>query len=214
MPILRFPDVNAADENGLLALGGDLLIPFLVMVYEQGIFPWPISKEYPLAWFSPDPRGVLDLKNLHLSQSFKKFVRHTTWNVSFNQSFREVITLCAKVPRSEQTETWITHDLLNAYCDLHQEGLAYSVEVWDEKVLVGGLYGVKIKNFVSGESMFHLKDNASKIALYALAKKCELENISWIDTQMCTPVVTNFGAKEIPRQEFLERLKISMATRG
>jgi leucyl/phenylalanyl-tRNA--protein transferase len=214
MPILKFPDVSTADENGLLALGGDLSIPSLIMAYEQGIFPWPISNQYPLAWFSPDPRGILEFKNLHLSRSLKKLLKHTSWHVSFNQDFRSVISNCAKVSRPNQGATWITPELLNAYCDLHKEGMAYSVEVWDEQELIGGLYGVRIRNFVSGESMFHLKDNASKVALYALMKKLELENIHWIDTQMCTSVVTSFGAEEIPRDIYLKKLKMALEVGG
>ena len=202
-----FPPVEDATEDGLVAIGGDLEVDTIVEAYRRGIFPWPISLDFPLAWFSPDPRGVLDFNELHLSKSFEKFLKKNTFNVTFNTSFREVIKACAMASRKGQASTWITPDIIHGYVKLFEDGKAYSVEVWDGKNLVAGLYGVVMGNFVSGESMFTKLPNASKFALYSLVKQLEVKGLSYLDTQMVTPVVEQFGGKYIPRTEFLERLK-------
>lgn len=208
MAIIEFPPVENADENGLLALGGDLEIESLLLAYTQGIFPWPINEEYPLAWFSPDPRGILAFNNLHLSKSFRKFLKKNPYEVRFNTNFEAVIMNCAQVKRKEEgVGTWITEDIINAYIDLHKEGYAYSVETYENDHLVGGVYGVCINRFYSGESMFHLKDNASKVALVSLLYKLEQQDIHWIDTQMVTPVVESLGGVEIPRNKYLKMLE-------
>jgi leucyl/phenylalanyl-tRNA---protein transferase len=207
-----FPEVETASEDGLVAVGGDLEIDTLLAAYQKGIFPWPLSS-YPLnvnlphTWFSPNPRGVLEFKNIHVSRSLIKFLKKTPFRVTFNQAFDQVINRCAKAPRSDQPGTWITPDIIQAYHQFFQAGFAYSVEVWEEEQLVGGLYGVSLGNFFSGESMFTVKDNAGKQGLYTLLMQVESKGISWIDTQMVTEVVKQFGGKYIPRPVFLGLLQ-------
>lgn len=201
-----FPPVESATEDGLVAVGGDLEIDTLVAAYRQGIFPWPISVEFPLAWFSPHPRGVLDFDELHIPKSFNKFLKKNSFLVTFNQNFSEVILSCARARRKGQRDTWITPDIIKAYNHLFNSGLAYSVEVWRNKNLVGGLYGVCMGDFFSGESMFMKEDNASKFALYSLIELLRSKDINWLDTQMVTPVVESFGGKHIPRKEFISRI--------
>lgn len=210
MAIIEFPDVDLADEDGLLAIGGDLELESLVLAYTHGIFPWPISKQYPLAWFSPDPRGVFEFKNLHLSKSLKKFLKKNPYEIRFNTNFEAVILNCARVERPENQGTWITSDIIDAYINLFNHGLAYSSEAYLNNKLVGGVYGVCLKHFYSGESMFHTEDNASKFALIALLYKLNESGISWIDTQMVTPIIANLGGSSIPRDEYLLKLKASL----
>lgn len=207
-----FPPVDTASEDGLVAVGGDLEVDTLLEAYQQGIFPWPLSTypanvNLPHTWFSPDPRGVLLFKHLHVSRSFIKFLKKTPFHVTFNQAFSEVINQCAQMIRKDQPGTWITPDIINAYQQLFNEGYAYSVEVWREKTLVGGMYGVIIGEFISGESMFMKEDNASKQGLYALLVHLEEKGIHWLDTQMVTPVVKQFGGGYLPRPAFMKLLK-------
>ncbi|MBP9680813.1 MAG: leucyl/phenylalanyl-tRNA--protein transferase [Bacteriovorax sp.] len=210
MTITAFPPIENCDEDGLLALGGDLEVDSLLLAYSQGIFPWPISLEYPLAWFSPDPRGILAFDKLHLSKSFKKFLKKNPYEVKFNTNFESVIMNCAKVKRAHQSTTWITQDIINAYIELHRLGFAYSIETYLEGHLVGGVYGVCINRFYSGESMFHLEENASKVALVSLMYMLKQRDIGWLDTQMVTPVVEGLGGLEIPRSTFLQMLAVSI----
>ena len=207
-----FPDVETANEDGLVAIGGDLEVDTLIEAYRHGIFPWPLSSwplndGLPHTWFSPDPRGTLDFDELHVSKSFIKFLKKTPFHVTFNQAFDQVIRHCAKMPRKDQPGTWITPDIITAYEKLFAEDLAYSVEVWEGKRLVGGLYGVVMGDFLSGESMFTVEDNASKQGFYTLISHLESKGIHWIDTQMVTPVVEQFGGKYISRPDFLRRLQ-------
>lgn len=202
-----FPPLEDATEDGLVAIGGDLETDTLKEAYTQGIFPWPISVELPLAWFSPDPRGIIMLDELHLSRSFEKFLKRHPYRVTFNQAFSEVIQGCARIPRKNQPGTWITPELIKGYQKLFQEGKAYSVEVWEENELKAGLYGVIMGEFCSGESMFTKVDDGSKLALYSLIERLKERGIRWLDTQMITSVVENFGGKYLPRVEFLQMLK-------
>lgn len=211
MAIVSFPPVDSADEHGLLALGGDLEVDSLLLAYTQGIFPWPINEEYPLAWFSPDPRGILAFGNLHLSKSFRKFLRKNPFEVRFNTNFEAVIRQCALVHKKSDQGTWITEDIINAYIELHKEGYAYSCETYEDDELVGGVYGVCINRFYSGESMFYTKENASKVALVSLLYKLEQMDIHWIDTQMVTPVVASLGGVEVPREKYLKMLDFSLS---
>ncbi len=207
-----FPPVETANEDGLVAVGGDLELDTLLEAYRRGIFPWPISTypsnvDVPHTWFSPNPRGLLDFPKLHVSRSFLKFLRSTPYRVTFNQAFRDVITQCARTPRRDQPGTWITPDITGAYINLFEQGHAYSVDVWEEDRLVAGLYGVVIGEFLSGESMFTHKDNASKQGLYTLVHHLEEKGITWLDTQMVTEVVRQFGGDYVPRKQFLKRLE-------
>lgn len=210
MAIVEFPPIESADEHGLVAIGGDLEIDSLLLAYSQGIFPWPISEEYPLAWFSPDPRGILAFDRLHLSKSFRKFLKKNPYDVRFNTNFEAVIMNCARVLRADQSSTWITQEIINAYIELHKQGYAYSIETYLDDRLVGGVYGVCINRFYSGESMFHLEDNASKVALVSLLYLLKQRDIGWLDTQMVTPVVESLGGVEIPRETFLAMLQVSL----
>lgn len=207
MAILEFPPIESADENGLVGIGGDLEPESLLLAYSNGIFPWPISKEYPLAWFSPNPRGILAYEDLHLSKSLKRFLNNHQYIVKFNTNFEAVIMNCAKVKRAHEKSTWITDDIINAYIDFHRLGYAYSVEIYNKDKLVGGLYGVKLNNYVCGESMFHLEDNTSKLAVVSLMNTLHQSKINWLDTQMITPVVEQLGGKYIDRSEFSAKLK-------
>ena len=204
MAVDCFPPLEYADEQGLLAIGGDLEVSSLLQAYSQGIFPWPVSRELPLAWFSPDPRGILFYKDLVVSRSLRKKLRKNEFKISFNKNFEKVIENCAYANRNE---TWITSPIIHAYCRLFQYGYAYSVEVADSAgELVGGLYGVCYGRFISGESMFYYKSNASKIALVKLMEHLHGRGIHWLDTQMITPVVASLGGVGIPRKKYLQYL--------
>lgn len=210
MAIVDFPPVESADESGLVAVGGDLEIPSLVLAYRRGIFPWPISRDYPLAWFSPDPRGILEIKDLNISSSLKKAIKKDLFDVKFNLKFIDVIEACASLEnRKHETDTWITPDIIQGYINFHNSGHAYSVEAYNKDTgeLAGGLYGVMVGGHVSGESMFYKETNASKIALVTLLKRLEEFGIEFLDTQMVTPVVEALGGKEIPRNEFLKKIE-------
>jgi leucyl/phenylalanyl-tRNA--protein transferase len=208
LAILSFPPIEKADEDGLLALGGDLEVQSLLMAYEQGIFPWPLGPEYPLAWFSPDPRGILRYEDLIISKSLKKLLRQKKYEIRFNYDFPSVILGCAKSEnRKNQEGTWITEDIILSYITLHFAGHAYSVETYFEDKLVGGMYGVQIGGFISGESMFYTKPNASKVALVCLMEYLQTQGINWIDTQLVNPFLEKMGACEIPRSDYLEMLK-------
>lgn len=209
MPISNFPPIELADEHGLLAVGGDLEVASLLLAYKRGIFPWPINEDYPLAWFSPDPRGVIYTQNFHLSRSMKKVLRHSPYTVTYNRNFDQVILACRETHEKKQHgQTWITLEICHAYSQLHRAGHAYSVEVYDNQdKLVGGLYGVTLGGYISGESMFYRSANASKIALATLLMDCKENDIPWIDTQMVTPVVGSMGGVEINRSLFLNQLK-------
>ena len=205
MGVVQFPPVEDA-VDGLLALGGNLETAILVEAYKKGIFPWPFSPEEPVAWFSPDPRGILDWNHLHISRSFKKFLKKNSFEVYYNRNFEQIIEQCAKISRKNQTETWITPQMLKAYSKLFKEQLAWCAGCYEDGILQGGMYGVCIDGILSAESMFHLKSNASKLCLMSVMENLHGVGIDWIDTQMITPVVESFGGREIPRSEFLQRL--------
>lgn len=209
---IKFPPVESANEDGLVAVGGDLEMDTLLEAYRRGIFPWPLSTypmnvDLPNTWFSPNPRGVLDFDELHVSRSFLKFLKKTPFNVTFNKAFPDVIVQCATTQRKDQPGTWITPEIMRAYINLFENDYAYSVEVWHDKKLVAGIYGVVMGEFVSGESMFTHEDNASKQGLYTLVHHLQEKGIKFLDTQMVTEVVRQFGGKYIPRQAFLRRLE-------
>lgn len=211
MPIADFPPIDKADENGLLALGGDLEVESLLLAYSKGIFPWPIGDDYPMAWFSPNPRGVLLTKNFHTPRSLKKFINKCSYTVTFNQNFLGVIRGCQELTnRGDQKETWITEEIVEGYYDLFKAGYAYSVECYENEELIGGLYGVRINSFFSGESMFYRKENASKFILVKLFEKFKEMNVPMLDTQMVTSVVRALGGEEIPRAEYIKVLNLAL----
>lgn len=201
----RFPPQEQADEDGLLAVGGSLAVDWLLDAYEHGIFPWP-QEGLPILWFCPQSRGVIEFKNLHWPKSFLKFKRKSQFQVTYNQHFATVISHCQKQKRHGQKGTWITKDMLKAYIEFHKAGYAHSVEIHQDGELVGGVYGVFVKGVFSAESMFHHRDNASKLALYYLFERLEYLGLGWIDVQMLTPVTEQLGGIYEDQQSFIKRL--------
>lgn len=206
-PGLPFPSVEEADADGLLAVGGELTVSRLLSAYRSGIFPWYDSSQ-PILWWSPDPRMVLFPEKLKVSKSMRQLLRKQAFEVTFNQNFEEVIHACASINREGQGGTWITPEMSNAYIQLHRDGHACSVEVWKNKELVGGLYGVflKEKGIFCGESMFSRASNASKYGFIKWVQHLRGEGVKLIDCQLHTPHLESLGAEEIPRQEFLKHL--------
>ncbi|HEY0080633.1 MAG TPA: leucyl/phenylalanyl-tRNA--protein transferase [Pyrinomonadaceae bacterium] len=204
MPV-RFPDPRSATEEGLVAAGGSLDIETLLEAYRRGIFPWPIEG-YPLLWFSPPERGVLEFKDLHVSRSLSKARRQTTLRFTFDAAFDRVIRACARAQRPDAGGTWITPQMIRAYCEFHRAGRAHSVEAWQGDELVGGLYGVDADGAFAGESMFYTQPNASKLALLHLVEHLRARGLDWLDIQVMTPHMQALGAKLIPRDAFLQKL--------
>jgi leucyl/phenylalanyl-tRNA---protein transferase len=202
----RFPDPATNSIDGIVAMGDSLNHATLFEAYSFGIFPWP-HEELPLLWYSPDPRGVLFFEKLHQPKSLRKFLKKMPWKVTFNKAFSEVMKKCGEVPRPGQAGTWIDSQMLNAYADFHKAGYAHSVEVWNGDKLVGGLYGVYVGGVFSGESMFYTESNASKVALIFLIERLKKFGLTWMDTQMLTPVTEQLGAEYISRDEFLQMLE-------
>lgn len=201
-----FPPVDAAEDYGLLAVGGDLSPERLLFAYSLGIFPWYNEGE-PILWWSPDPRCVLLPKELHVSRSLNKTVRSGTYQLSFNKAFDQVIRSCRSTRCREGGEgTWITPEMLAGYHKLHRLGFAHSVECWDGDELVGGLYGLCLGRCFFGESMFSLRPDASKVALVGLARNLETAGFELIDCQQTTDHLLSLGAYEISREEFLQLL--------
>jgi leucyl/phenylalanyl-tRNA--protein transferase len=202
----EFPPIETAldEPNGLLAAGGDLSAERLLNAYRQGIFPW-FDDDQPILWWSPDPRAVLFTGDIHISRSLKKRFRRGEFQFSFDRCFSQVIDACG-APRSYTEDTWITDDMKNAYGELHQQGFAHSLEVWQDESLVGGLYGVSIGKLFFGESMFSRTTDASKAAFVVLAKQCEAWNFGLIDCQISNPHLSSMGASEISRQQFKSKL--------
>jgi leucyl/phenylalanyl-tRNA--protein transferase len=207
-----FPPIGRAlrSPNGLLAAGGDLSAPRLLEAYRHGIFPW-FSPGEPILWWSPDPRMVLIPGEINISRSFAKVLRNTAYEVRCDTAFEQVMRGCA-APRANHKSgghhgTWISEDMIAAYCALHELGYAHSVETWMDGKLTGGLYGIAIGRMFYGESMFSHASNASKLALAHLARQLERWQFGMIDCQMNTPHLASLGAREIPRGEFIARLR-------
>ena len=199
------PDMAHTEPNGLLAFGGDLSAKRLLLAYSSGIFPW-FSQDEPIMWWSPDPRGILPLDNFKCSKSLKKFARNCDYHITINSAFDQVIDICAAIPRND-SGTWITDDMLNAYKNLHQLGHAHSVEVWSEDDLVGGLYGITVGKVFCGESMFHKATNASKLAMLSLVELLKSQAAEFIDCQMQNPHLGSLGCIEVSRDRFLTMLQ-------
>lgn len=201
-----FPDPALADDDGLLAVGGNLSKGRLLKAYSEGIFPW-YSPDDPILWWSPDPRLVLFPEKFKRSKSLKQRIRRTDYEIRFNYDFNAVITACSAVDRPDQGGTWITSEMKQAYNRLHKSGYAHSVEVWMNGELTGGLYGVGFGKAFFGESMFHTVRDASKIATWFLVEKCLELGIQFIDSQVKTDHLISLGAEEIPRPDYLNCLK-------
>ncbi|MCK4853169.1 MAG: leucyl/phenylalanyl-tRNA--protein transferase [Bacteroidales bacterium] len=204
-----FPEVTLAGEDGLLAVGGSLEVPILLEAYSKGIFPW-YAEGSPILWWSPDPRMVLFPDRFKVSKSLGQTLRKGDLKIRLDSCFSDVIRHCSKVPRPDQDGTWITEEMIMAYILLHEEGYAHSVEVFSGGELVGGLYGVSLGKAFFGESMFHLRKDASKVALYHLVEFARQNNFELIDTQQSTPHLKSLGAEEIPRIRFLYILQQSL----
>ncbi|MBL4678030.1 MAG: leucyl/phenylalanyl-tRNA--protein transferase [Mucilaginibacter sp.] len=199
---LLFPDPALAEEDGLLAIGGDLSVERLLLAYKNGIFPW-FSDDDPVLWYSPHERFVLFPDELQVSKSMRKVLRSETFKVSFDEAFEQVIESCSGTPRQGQDGTWITAEMKTAYTELHKLGFAHSVEVWQDDVLVGGLYGVHAGQVFCGESMFSKVSNASKTALIWF---CKNTNYKLVDCQVYTEHLESLGARMIPREDYISIL--------
>ncbi len=204
---LWFPDPRRASPEGFVAVGGDMSVDRLLLAYRSGIFPWT---DDPITWWSPDPRGIFELDQLHISRSLAHVLKRGVFQVTFDQAFDRVIRGCADAPRKDQN-TWISPYFIESYTEMHRAGWAHSVEVWKEGDLVGGLYGVGIGGFFAGESMFHKVSNASKVAVASLVSRMKERGMTLFDTQMVTPATAQLGAVEIPRIEYLRRVKEATA---
>ena len=202
---LYFPPVTEASSEGILAVGGDLSPERLLLAYKSGIFPWFNSGE-PILWWAPNSRMVLFFEDLIVSKSMRTILNRNIFKVTFNQDFKAVITNCRSVKREGQSGTWITDDMTEAYCKLHELGIAKSVEVWRNEELVGGLYGIDLGNVFCGESMFSKVSNASKVAFITLANQLKKENYKVLDCQVYNEHLESLGCNEIEREDFMKIL--------
>jgi len=198
-----FPEPSLAEEDGLLAVGGDLSTDRLILAYHNGIFPW-YNDDMPILWYSPHERFVLFPDELKISKSMRQVLKSGRFKVTYEENFAEVIDACSTVNRKDQPGTWITTDMKSAYIRLHKGGHAHSVEVWEDEKLVGGLYGVQVGEVFCGESMFSKVSNASKVALISL---CNTSKYRLIDCQVYTEHLESLGARMISRDEYLRILK-------
>lgn len=197
-----FPPADGADEFGVIGIGADLEAGTLLAGYRQGVFPMPIDEGELIGWWSPDPRGVLELAELRVTRSLRQACRR--YRCTANADFVRVIRQCAELPRDG---SWITPPIVEAYTALHELGWAHSIEVWDDDdELVGGLYGVGIGRLFAGESMFHLARDASKVALVELVRRLQLADADLLDVQWCTDHLRTLGVREMARDQFLERV--------
>lgn len=208
MVIEAFPPIEAAEEDGLIGVGGDLEVESLILAYSSGIFPWPPNDDL-LLWFCPPQRAVLFFDELHISRSLQKAARKNNLRIEFNKNFKEVIKNCAKLTnRGSQKGTWITDEIKSAYFNLHTAGFAESAEAYDASGnLVAGIYGVRLGKMFAAESSFYRIENASKILFLALVDKLKSEGLAWLDCQQLTPFSKGFGAREISRDAFLQLLE-------
>lgn len=201
----RFPDPREATPDGIVAVGGRPDPDLLEEAYARGIFPWPVDG-YPLLWFSPPERGILSFEGLHVPRSLARARRRTRLTFTIDRAFERVIRACAGVERAHETGTWIKPWMIRGYCEFHRRGRAHSVEAWEDGELVGGVYGVDAGGAFAGESMFHLRPDASKLALLFLIDHLRARGLDWLDIQVMTPHMEALGARLIPREEFLQLL--------
>lgn len=203
---LFFPPVSEADEEGILAIGGDLNPERLKLAYKSGIFPW-FNEGEPILWWAPDPRMVLFLDELIVSKSMRNILNRNQFTVTFNTAFKDVILNCQQIKRDGQNGTWISNKMIEAYCKLNADGIAKSVEVWQDGDLVGGLYGIDLGHVFCGESMFSKVSNASKTAFISLVNHLKKENYKLLDCQVYNSHLESLGCREIDRDEFMSILK-------
>jgi len=200
--LLHFPDPRGAEAEGLVAVGGDLSVPRLLLAYRSGIFPWT---DQPITWWSPDPRAIFELDAFHIPRRLARLLRRGVFVLTHDRAFAEVMRGCAE-PAPGRERSWVTPRFIAAYTRLHEQGHAHSVECWQAGRLVGGIYGVSVGGFFAGESMFHRVSNASKVALIHLLVHLRERGFLLFDIQMLTPVTRQLGAVEIPRDQYLARL--------
>lgn len=205
---LQFPSVEGA-EDGIVAVGGDLSSERILLAYQKGIFPWYNEGE-PIIWHSPNPRFVLLLDDLHISKRIQRVINKNEFSFTLDTDFRFVIHACATAKRNEQDGTWITKEMIAAYCKLHDLGFAHSIEVWKNNAIVGGIYGVSLGKSFFGESMFHTESNASKFAFIKLVEILKSKQFHFLDAQVFTEHVSTLGAKNIDRKDFINRLENSL----
>jgi leucyl/phenylalanyl-tRNA--protein transferase len=206
---LSFPAPEDANQEGIVAVGGDVSPERLLVAYKHGIFPWP-ARGYPLLWFSPDPRFALRPSSAHVSRSLRKVIRKGHLQVTADTAFDEVITACAAVPRPHQQGTWITRELQEGYRGLHQLGYAHSIETWLDGKLVGGLYGVALGRTFAGESMFASEPDASKVAFTTLLGHLAMWGFRVVDCQVHTEHLARFGATMWTRERFLSEWRAAV----
>ena len=213
LPSLRtahiFPSARTASEEGLVAYGGDLNPNRILKAYREGIFPWYAEGD-PILWWSPNPRLLLFPQDFKINKSFRRVLRNRGFEIKFDHAFEEVITHCARVPRVGQDGTWLTTEMKEAYMELHDMGFAHSVETYLDGELVGGLYGIAMGGGFFGESMFSLISNASRVSLCALSSICVEKSYDFIDCQVPTPHMINWGAKLVERDDFLDLLEATL----
>ncbi len=198
---LVFPPPELAEENGLLAIGGDLSPERLLLAYRSGIFPW-YSEGDPILWWSPSPRLVIFPDEFKIPRRLARFIKQQKYKMTMDRAFQQVMDSCASASGRQEEGTWISQDMIEAYTVLHEQGWAHSVECWQEKELVGGLYGIALGRVFFGESMFSIRPNTSKVALIFLVEHLQKWNFDLIDCQMKTEHLMQFGAREIPGTEF------------
>ncbi len=208
---ITFPPPTLAEENGLLAVGGDLTPGRLINGYRQGIFPW-YSEGDPILWWFTSPRFVIHPDEFRIPKRLARYLRKPTFTVTMDKAFEQVIDYCATIRTHKGEETWITDEMKNAYCQLHNLGYAHSVECWQNDMLAGGLYGVALDRVFFGESMFTRVSNSSKMALACLVGHLKKKNFGLIDCQMTTDHLMRYGAREISGRDFLRHLKNLIST--
>lgn len=208
-----FPDPELSEPDGLLAVGGDLSPERLLAAYARGVFPW-YGENSPILWWSPDPRPIIEPGRLHVSRSLRRTVNSGHYQVTLDKAFGQVIRCCAASPRPGGEGTWLVPEMIEAYERLHGLGVAHSVEAWDGQGLAGGVYGVALGRAFFAESMFFLRPNASKVALVGLVEFLAGRGFELVDCQQTTPHVLRFGAREIPRKEFIQRLNQALEQPG
>lgn len=207
-----FPDPLITDPQGegLICIGADLSPSTLFEAYSHGLFPW-FSQHDPICWWSPEPRCIIDPKQYHPSKSLLRNMKKFNYKITINQAFATVIRHCA-LPRSYADDTWISEDIIQAYCQMFDAGYGYSIEVWQNDQVIGGLYGLSIGKACFGESMFSQATDVSKMAFYTLMLIGRAEKLDWVDCQLVNDHLLSLGASTIPRQAYLESLKINLNT--
>lgn len=203
---LIFPHPELREPDGLLAVGGDLSPDRLLLAYRMGIFPW-YHEGQPLLWWWLSPRLMVQPAEVHISHSVRNYINRKVYQITFDRAFRQVMESCATIPRSGQSGTWIMPEMIDAYVVLHEMGYAHSVEVWEGDILAGGLYGLALGHIFTGESMFALRSNASKVGFVALAQHLATMGYQWIDCQQDTPHMRSLGATLVEEPVFMEMLR-------